>query len=193
MAQVPTNTIASAGINPPSYGAGVPDIGGFLLVVLGVILLFGIALFIYQAFALMTIARKTNTPNGWLAFIPIANLYLLWRISRTPVWSLVLVLVAVFGTLFTYIGFAVLSVLSEFAALGVMLLFYALVFIFGLVSVAILSWWYWCVASARGYPGAVGLLASPLVTMIPYVNMLTWPIPLVTIGILAWRDPVSKQ
>ena len=32
------------------------------------------------------IANKTNTPNAWLAWIPIANLYLLTQISKTKWW-----------------------------------------------------------------------------------------------------------
>jgi uncharacterized membrane protein YhaH (DUF805 family) len=34
----------------------------------------------------MAIAKKTNTNNGWLAFIPIANIYLLTQIAGISGW-----------------------------------------------------------------------------------------------------------
>jgi hypothetical protein len=51
------------------------------------------AFYIYMALALMTIATKTNTPNGWLAWIPIANLILMLNIARKPVWWILLCLI----------------------------------------------------------------------------------------------------
>jgi hypothetical protein len=47
-------------------------------------LLFFAAIYIYMSMALMTIATKTNTPNGWLAWIPIANIFLMLQIARKP-------------------------------------------------------------------------------------------------------------
>jgi hypothetical protein len=41
----------------------------------------------------MTIAAKTNTPNGWLAWIPIANIILMLNIARKPIWWIVLFLI----------------------------------------------------------------------------------------------------
>jgi len=45
------------------------------------------------ALALQTIAQKTNTENGWLAWIPIANIYLMIMIGRKPVWWIILFLI----------------------------------------------------------------------------------------------------
>jgi hypothetical protein len=45
-----------------------------------------IAFYIYWALATQTIAQKTNTENGWLAWIPIANLILWANIARKPIW-----------------------------------------------------------------------------------------------------------
>ena len=39
-------------------------------------LIIGIALYVYYAFALMTIARKLKYDKGWLAWIPIVQLVL---------------------------------------------------------------------------------------------------------------------
>ena len=53
-------------------------------------IIFGIALYIWMAICLQTIAKKTNTPNGWLAWIPIANIYLLCMIAGKAWWWLLL-------------------------------------------------------------------------------------------------------
>lgn len=52
----------------------------------------GLAVYIYIAIALMAIAKKTKTPNGWLAFIPIANVYLMTQIGKQPAWLTLAVL-----------------------------------------------------------------------------------------------------
>jgi hypothetical protein len=64
-------------------------LGGFILI----FWLFFLAMYAYTAFALMTIAQKTNTENGWLAWIPIANVFLMCNIAKKPVWWIILCLI----------------------------------------------------------------------------------------------------
>jgi hypothetical protein len=60
----------------------------------GTTFLFFIAvIYVYMALALMTIATKTNTPNGWLAWIPIANIFLMFNIAGKPAWWFILILI----------------------------------------------------------------------------------------------------
>ena len=54
-----------------------------------------IALYVYFALALMAIAKKTNTKNGWLAFIPIANVYLMTQIAGLPGWYTLAILLPI--------------------------------------------------------------------------------------------------
>jgi len=63
--------------------------GGFMMF----FLVFALAMYVYVALALSTIAQKTNTENGWLAWIPIANIILMLNIARKPVWWIVLCLI----------------------------------------------------------------------------------------------------
>jgi hypothetical protein len=56
---------------------------------------FFLAFYVYGAICLQTIAQKTNTPNGWLAWIPIANIVLMLNIARKPLWWIVLCLIPV--------------------------------------------------------------------------------------------------
>ena len=55
--------------------------------------LFFVAIYVYISLALMTIADKTSTPNSWLAWIPIANLFLMLNVAKKPAWWLVLFLI----------------------------------------------------------------------------------------------------
>jgi hypothetical protein len=60
--------------------------------VMFIVLIF-LAGYVYMALALQTIATKTNTENGWLAWIPIANIFLMLSIAKKPMWWFVLCLV----------------------------------------------------------------------------------------------------
>lgn len=60
---------------------------------LTVIILFLMALYGYTALAVQTIARKTETPNDWFAWIPIANFFLLLAIAKKPLWWFFLLLI----------------------------------------------------------------------------------------------------
>jgi hypothetical protein len=63
--------------------------GGFMIF----FLLFLLAMYVYTALAVQTIAQKTNTENPWLAWIPIVNLLLLVMIAKKPVWWFFLFLI----------------------------------------------------------------------------------------------------
>jgi len=49
--------------------------------------------YVYFALALQTIAKKTNTQNAWLAWIPIANIILMLNIAKKPLWWIILCLI----------------------------------------------------------------------------------------------------
>lgn len=82
-----TTTLAAAQ-DDGSAAVGALFGGMFLMVMLAL----GAAGYIYVSLALMTIARKTNTPNGWLAWIPIANCVLMLQIAKKPMWWILLLL-----------------------------------------------------------------------------------------------------
>ncbi|MBN1793986.1 MAG: hypothetical protein JW844_03390 [Candidatus Omnitrophica bacterium] len=59
------------------------------------IMLLWLLYYAYFSFALQTIARKTNTPYAWLAWVPLVNFYLMCTIARQPGWYVVLFFVPV--------------------------------------------------------------------------------------------------
>lgn len=63
--------------------------GTILLFILGL----AVGSYIYFALAVQTIATKTSTPNAWLAWIPIANIFLMLGIAKKPLWWFILFLI----------------------------------------------------------------------------------------------------
>ncbi|HUJ39226.1 MAG TPA: DUF5684 domain-containing protein [Candidatus Acidoferrales bacterium] len=73
------------------------------------ILMFALAFYVYAALALQVIADKTRTPNGWMAWIPIINLYLMTQIAKKPGWWVLLCfipLVNIIITVLLWVGVA---------------------------------------------------------------------------------------
>lgn len=66
--------------------AGIAALGAFFMV----FLVIGLAFYVYMSLALQTIAKKTNTENAWLAWIPIVNIVLMLNIAKKPIWWIIL-------------------------------------------------------------------------------------------------------
>ncbi len=62
---------------------------GAFLAVFAIIFL---AIYVYFALALMAIAKKTNTENAWLAWIPLANIYLMAQVGKVQWWYALLII-----------------------------------------------------------------------------------------------------
>jgi hypothetical protein len=58
-------------------------------------LVFLLVVYIYVALCVQTIAKKTNTPQDWLAWIPIANIILMLSIAKKPFWWIILWLIPI--------------------------------------------------------------------------------------------------
>jgi len=66
-------------------------IGGMLFFILTLALV----CYVYFALALQTIAKKTNTENAWLAWIPIVSIILLLNIAKKPLWWIIFFIVPI--------------------------------------------------------------------------------------------------
>lgn len=76
--------------------------GGVLLIALVV----GLAIYIYVSFALMTLAKKMKMERPWLAFIPVANLYLMSKMAKMHWWPVLLVVGTLFSAVSDFFAFA---------------------------------------------------------------------------------------
>lgn len=71
--------------------------------------LFAAAFYIYWALALQTIAKKTNTENGWWAWIPIIQVILMLNIAKKPVWWIILFFVPLVNIVISIIVFMAIA------------------------------------------------------------------------------------
>lgn len=69
--------------------AGLAALAGMMMF----FLIFALAMYIYTSLALQTIAKKTNTENAWMAWIPIINILLMLNIAKKPLWWIILCLI----------------------------------------------------------------------------------------------------
>lgn len=60
---------------------------GFFLVMM-FIFFFAIAVYVYMALAMMATAKKLNTEQPWLAWIPIANVFLFAKMAKKAYWPI---------------------------------------------------------------------------------------------------------
>jgi hypothetical protein len=119
-------------------GAGA--IAGFM----GAFFMFFLAIYVYAAFALMTIAKKTGTEPAWLAWVPVVNIYLLVKIAQQPWWQ-------VFAIALTFIPFV-----GQFAFMAVMV------------------FWWWKIAEARGKQGWLSILMLIPLVNLGVLGYLAW-------------------
>jgi magnesium-transporting ATPase (P-type) len=116
----------------PSYnyqysGNDMPAASGSLLAFLGVFfLLFFIiflAVYIYMAICLMKMAKKTNTENAWLAWIPIANIILTLQIAKKPLWWIILFFIPLVNIVMAIIVWmAIAEALGKPSWLGILII-----------------------------------------------------------------------
>ena len=118
---------------------GTVAMGGILAMLVAslVMLLLSLVVYIYSAIALMGIAKKTGTPNRWLAFIPIANVYLVTQMAGvSALWTLI-----IFAAIIPLIG--------------------------GFAVIAAMIWMFWHITAKIGFPEWTSLLLLiPLVNLV---------------------------
>lgn len=116
----------------------------FGLMAMMVVLVFSLVIYVYSAIAIMAIAKKTKTENGWLAWIPIANIYLITQIAKQPAWQMLgilLVLIPFIGTLLLYV---------------------------------LLGFWFWHIAERLKKPSWLGILMAIPVVNLVILGYLAW-------------------
>ncbi|HLN19344.1 MAG TPA: DUF5684 domain-containing protein [Patescibacteria group bacterium] len=110
---------AGRAINPEAAGAAFAIFGGILLFLLVIFLI----IYIYMAICLMKMAHKTNTPNAWLAWIPIANAFLMLQIAKKPLWWFILFLIPFVNIVMTIlVWMAIAKVLGKPEWIGVLMI-----------------------------------------------------------------------
>ena len=100
IASVAVLVSASAALAQSSDAGPFAALSGGLLMFVVVL---GLGFYVYMALALQTIATKTGTANDWLAWIPIANLFLMLSVAKKPMWWFILFLIPLVGAVMAII------------------------------------------------------------------------------------------
>jgi len=166
----------SIDIAPSFAGDGM---GAIIAVIAGMIFVFiliMLVLYVYSAFALMTIAQKTKEEYPWLAWIPFANMYLMSRIAKQHWWPILLLPAYWFISMLAQI----IAIASTTVGLIVMGLAYVVYFVF-FVYITI---WFWKIFEAVNRPGwwAIFYILIPL-------NFVFW----ILLGVAAWGKTPEKK
>jgi NADH:ubiquinone oxidoreductase subunit 6 (subunit J) len=144
--------------------------GAAFAIVLTILIIIGAALYIYQALAWQSIARKLKYKNPWLAWIPVANFFLLPILAKKKwTWGLIILLP------FALLPFMFIPIV------GIILYWLAIMFIILMTVV-----WTWDIYEKRKYPGWLSL--APALLFIPIINIIALIAHFVIIGFIAWSD-----
>ncbi len=112
------------------------EYGGYGGSMAGTIILW-IAVYVFFALVLMALAKRTKTPNAWLAWIPIANIFLLLMIAKRPLWWFILMLIPFVNIVVGIIVWLDIIKLRGKAWWWIILLFIPIV---NIIALCILAW-----------------------------------------------------
>ncbi len=87
----------SSGIPTAAAGTGMAIFAGLMIAWV----LFALVIYIFLAICLMKIAKKTNTSNGWFAWIPILNLILMIQVAKKPMWWIIMFFIPLVNIVFS--------------------------------------------------------------------------------------------
>ncbi len=82
-----------AATSPDLAAMGSYSSAGPLMAIMGMMWIIVLVFYVYSALCWFYIAKRTNTPNGWFAFIPILNTLLMLNVAKRPWWWLFLFLI----------------------------------------------------------------------------------------------------
>jgi len=141
---------------------GLEGLIATLLVFFIIFIFIGIAVYIYFALALMKVAKRTQTQPAWLAWIPIANFYLVSKVAKMHWWPIILIIIS--SILFQFEN-TIISTIGMISWL-----------IFAIFTII----WTWKICEIRNKPGWWAII-----TIIPLIGWIWW---FIMWGILAWGE-----
>jgi len=168
-----TLAIGSGMINANNVNAvEIATIAGILGIAVGALIAFFvvimIALYVYQSLAWYSIAKKLKYKKAWLAWIPIANFFLLPILAKKNYnWGWIIL-----------IPFLLMPIMI-IPLIGVVIYFLGIIFV-----IAMSIFWMWDIFEKRKVPGWLSL--APAFMFIPIINIFAIIAHLIIIGIVAW-------
>lgn len=158
--------------------------GGLLALFAGFfvfLVIFVLAIYVYNSLAWAAIGKKLKYKRPWLAWIPIANIAMIFQMGGFHWAWIFLAIIPIIGIIISMV----------FMVLGKLLLAYALMMLLVIIPAiacgVMLLIATWRIFEKRKYPGWLAL--SPLLSVIPFVGGFVATIAqLVIIGLVAWKN-----
>lgn len=125
---------------------------GIMLIFAVISLILVLGLYIYSALTFQAIAKKLKHQSPWLAWIPIANIVLLYQLSGTPSWTIILYFVGL--------------VLAAIPVVGLILS----------IGVAIIAvYWFWMICEKLNRPAWWSIFSAVLFPVwLVMVGIMAW-------------------
>jgi len=103
----------------------------------GFIILVDIAIYVYAAYAIYTIAQKAGSPNPWMAWVPILNAWLIVEISGKEWWWFILFFIPLANIVaIIIVGMALAEKINKPSWMGAVLW----VPLLGLITLGLMAW-----------------------------------------------------
>ncbi|MEM3374299.1 MAG: hypothetical protein QXE31_03695 [Candidatus Woesearchaeota archaeon] len=101
--------------NDVVFGDSAAGLLGLLMGMMVFLVLFSVAVYVYMSLALMKTAQRLNVQNAWLAWIPIANFYLMLKMAKmNPMLMLLIIaLIIPFINFFASLTLMVVSIMAQ--------------------------------------------------------------------------------
>ncbi len=164
-----------------------------ILILYLVFILAIVGAYIYFSLALMTIAKKTNTKDPWLAWIPIGNMILLSRIAKMHWWPILLMIPAMISLVIGVIAMTMGAIVTGMISVTI----YFIVIIILSVYSTIWTWKMFKSVNRPGWWSLITIIFMPIYIIFSIAQMaiaamitaiLTMITYLVFLGIAAWGN-----
>ena len=127
------------------FGAATGGMVAFLVIFYAMMFVFGIAMYVMEGVSTLRMAKKTGVPNGWMGFVPVANVYLLGRIAdagtgkRKHAKRLLISYIALCASLIPFFIIYVAAIFSMIAEteMAIVLLILMLVIALAIIAIAV--------------------------------------------------------
>ncbi len=136
------------------------------------VLFIKLILFIYKSFALYTIAKKLNSKNAYLAWIPVIRFFI-YPILAKKKWGWALIPILLITLPLFFLSFKTIPFINIFL---IVLILMGIILFF-----TFRTYWMWQIFKRRNYNGALSLLTLVEIGF------------LIVIGFVAWKDNDLKK
>ncbi len=166
-----------------------PSSMGVFLLIMFLFVFFVLIAYVYQALSLYYIARKTKTPNEWLAWIPIGNLVLMANIAKMHWWPVLLYVPGIF--------FMFISIVASIMGNMVLEIIFTVLSYIAMIALGVyMIMWLWKIyenVSRPGYWSLVPLIISVISLSMVVIGLIIYSPLLFWLGIIGIIVGVLQQ